>query len=175
MSEFWGLGCKLRLIIIIFEKRVKRVKLNVAGVCFQVVMINMASLCTFYAPFVLVKYMFGGVPMLRASDYQFSTHRPTPYNQTRCLSAERFASAWPELIIACDVRGRGKWLHRCSWSPQQLACAAYRLFAHAFRLQTYRQTEGQTSQPCYICRLSPLKAAGAKNKWSQTLRRLSSK
>jgi len=27
--------------------------------------------------------------------------------QTRCQSLESFASAWPELIIACDVRGRG--------------------------------------------------------------------
>jgi len=50
--------------------------------------------------------------------------------------ADRFASAWPELIIACDVRGRNEWLHCCRWPPLQLACAAYRLFAHAFRLQT---------------------------------------
>jgi len=67
---------------------------------------------------------------------------------------ERFASAWAKLIIAChvrkcggpwlkviiacDVRGRGEWLHCCNWPPLQLACTAYRLFAHAFRLQTDR-------------------------------------
>jgi len=52
------------------------------------------------------------------------------------------------LIIACDVRGHGEWLHRCSWLPLQLACAAYRLFAHAFHVfRLDRQTEGQTSQP----------------------------
>jgi len=27
--------------------------------------------------------------------------------KTRCRSPGSFASAWPELIIACDVRGRG--------------------------------------------------------------------
>jgi len=70
--------------------------------------------------------------------------------------------AWPELIIACDVRGRGEWLHRCSWTPLQLACAAYRLFAYPLRLQTDTQTEGQTSQPSYILRLLPLQAADAK-------------
>jgi len=46
--------------------------------------------------------------------------------------------------IACDVRGRGEWLHRCSWPPLQLACAAYRHFAHAFHaflLQTDRRTD----------------------------------
>jgi len=61
---------------------------------------------------------------------------------TRCRFSERFASAWPELIIACDVRGRGEWLHGCSWPPLQLACAAYGVFAHAFlafRLQTDRR------------------------------------
>jgi len=44
-----------------------------------------------------------------------------------------FASAWPELIIACDVRGRGL-------------------------LPTDGQTEGQTSQPGYTLCLSPLHA-----------------
>jgi len=76
---------------------------------------------------------------------------------TRCRLPERFASAWPELIIACDVRGRGEWLHRCSWPPLQLACAACRLFAHTFhefRLQTDRQKNRQTAQPGYILRLS---------------------
>jgi len=65
------------------------------------------------------------------------------FNETIRRLPERFASAWPELIIACDVRGRGEWLHRCSWLPLQLACAAYRLFAHAFNafwLQTDRRT-----------------------------------
>jgi len=79
--------------------------------------------------------------------------------------ARRFVSAWPELIIACDVRGRGEWLHYCSWPPLQLACTAYRLFSHAFdafQLQTDRQTEVQTSQLGYILQLSPLQAANAK-------------
>jgi len=31
---------------------------------------------------------------------------------------------------------QGALLHRCSWPPLQLARAAYRLFAHAFRFQT---------------------------------------
>jgi len=60
---------------------------------------------------------------------------------TRCWLPERFASAWSDLIIAFDVRGRGEWLHRC---PLQLACVAYRLFArafHALRLQTDRRTD----------------------------------
>jgi len=77
------------------------------------------------------------------------------YRTTRCRLLERFASAWSELIIDCDVRGRGEWLHRYSWPPQQLAGATYRLFAHtfhAFRLQAHRQTEGWTSQPGYILR-----------------------
>jgi len=74
---------------------------------------------------------------------------------------ERFAPAWPDFIIACDVMGRGEWLHRCSWLPLHLACAAYRLFAHAFhafQLQTDRQTEGQTTQPGYILHLSAVDA-----------------
>jgi len=54
---------------------------------------------------------------------------------------ERFASASPELITTCDVRGHGKWLHRCSWLPLWLAGVAYRLFAHAFRLQADRRTD----------------------------------
>jgi len=29
------------------------------------------------------------------------------YQETRCRSPGSFASSWPELIIACDVRGRG--------------------------------------------------------------------
>jgi len=61
--------------------------------------------------------------------------------QTRCRLSERFASAWPELIIACAARERGEWLHRCSWQPRQLACAAYRLYSHAFGLQTDRRTD----------------------------------
>jgi len=64
-----------------------------------------------------------------------------PLLQTRCRLSERFASAWPELIITCNARGHCEWLHRCSWPPLQLACAAYRLFAHAFRLQTDRKTD----------------------------------
>jgi len=73
---------------------------------------------------------------------------------TRCRLAERFASAWPELIIhvACDVRGRGEWLHRCSWPPLQLACASYRLFAHALyslRLQTDRQKDRHRNRVTY--------------------------
>jgi len=75
------------------------------------------------------------------------------YDFNRCRFPQRLASASPELIIACDVRGRGEWLHRCSWPPLQLASAAYKLFAHAFRLQRDRQTEGQTSRPGYIFRL----------------------
>jgi len=68
----------------------------------------------------------------------------TNTNYIICGLPERFASAWPELIIACDVRGRGEWLHRCSWPPLQLAYAAYKLFADAFqacRLQTDRKTD----------------------------------
>jgi len=67
--------------------------------------------------------------------------------KTRCRLPERFASAWPELIIACDVRRHGEWLHWCSWLPLQLACAAYRLSArafNAFRLQTDRETDVTT-------------------------------
>jgi len=49
------------------------------------------------------------------------------YNRkTRRRSPGNFASAWPELIIASDVRGYGSL-----------------------------QTEGQTSQPGYILRRSP--------------------
>jgi len=33
------------------------------------------------------------------------------------------------------------WLHRCSWPPLLRAYATYRLFAHAFRLQTDIRTE----------------------------------
>jgi len=57
---------------------------------------------------------------------------------TGCRFLERFASAWPELIIACYGRRNG------SWPPLLLACAAYRLFAHelyAFQLQTDRQKD----------------------------------
>jgi len=89
--------------------------------------------------------------------------------QTSCQLPERFASEWPELMIACDVKGRGEWLHRCSWPPLQLACAAYRPFTHAFHVfwlqtdrQADRQTEGQTWQPGHILRLLPLQAANAK-------------
>jgi len=72
---------------------------------------------------------------------------------------ERFTSAWPELIIACDVRTHGEWLHRCSWPPLQLACTADRLFAHAFTHSNYRETEGPTS---YILHTSPLQSANTK-------------
>jgi len=50
-----------------------------------------------------------------------------PYKPTRCWSPRCFASAWPKLILACDVKSRGL-------------------------LQTDRQAEGQTSQPGYILR-----------------------
>jgi len=79
---------------------------------------------------------------------------------------ERFASTWPDVIIACDVRGHGEWLHHCSWPPLQLACAANRLFAHTFQLQTDRQTEGQTSQLGYILHLLPIQAADTKNSYN---------
>jgi len=52
----------------------------------------------------------------------------------------------PELIIACDVRGHGERLHRCSWPPLQLARAAYRLFAHAFHVPCILITERQTDR-----------------------------
>jgi len=98
---------------------------------------------------------------MRDEIFNFATFANFIKLKTRCRLAKRFASAWPELIIACDVRGRGEWLHRSSWPPLQLACAAYRLFAHAFRLQPARQTdtqtEGQTSQSGYLLRLSPLR------------------
>jgi len=60
---------------------------------------------------------------------------------------------------------QGSWLHCCSWSLLQLACPAYRLSAHsfhAFRLQTDRQTDGQTSQLGYILRLWPLQSVDTK-------------
>jgi len=50
---------------------------------------------------------------------------------TRCQSPGSYASAWPELIIAYDVRWRGL-------------------------LQTDRQKD--TSQPGYVLRLWPLQA-----------------
>jgi len=34
--------------------------------------------------------------------------------KTRCRLLKRFASAWPKLIIACDISGHGEWLHHCS-------------------------------------------------------------
>jgi len=52
--------------------------------------------------------------------------------RTRCRLPERFASTWPNLIIASDVRGHGEWLHCCSRLPLQLASASCRLFAYAF-------------------------------------------
>jgi len=72
--------------------------------------------------------------------YSWPPHCGRPANKikhaakpkTKCWLLERFASVWPELIIACDVREHGELLHRYSWPPLQLACAAYRLFAHAF-------------------------------------------
>jgi len=53
-----------------------------------------------------------------------------------CRSPERFASAWPELIIACDARGVTS-----SW--QQPACAAYigSLPTHSGYRQTDRRTD----------------------------------
>jgi len=54
---------------------------------------------------------------------------------------ERFASIWPELIIAYDVRGHGEWLHHCSWLPLQLACTAYALPTHS----NYRQRSDITT------------------------------
>jgi len=63
-------------------------------------------------------------------------------NQTRCRLPESFPSAWPELIIACDVKGRGEWRHRCSWRLLQLACAAYRLTYS--KHSDYRQTDRRT-------------------------------
>jgi len=63
------------------------------------------------------------------------------WQSAKCQLLERFASAWPKLIIASHVKGHGKLLHRCSWPPLQLACAAYRLFAHAFQLQRDRMTD----------------------------------
>jgi len=67
-------------------------------------------------------------------------NRATVLVQTRWRSSGKIASAWLELIIACDVRGRGF-------------------------IQTDRRTWGQTSQPVpgYILRLSPLQARTQKS------------
>jgi len=61
-------------------------------------------------------------------------------------------SAWPELMIACDIRGRGEWLAAITASLPIVSLPTH---------SDYRQT-GQTSQPGYILHLSPLQAADAK-------------
>jgi len=57
-----------------------------------------------------------------------------------------------------SLRHQGEW--RVA-APLQLACAAYKLFAHTFKLQTDRQT-GLTSQPGYTLHRLPLQPADAK-------------
>jgi len=112
-------------------------------------------------------------PQTISNNRQHLMHSTQPFNWentwkllisiTRCQFLKRSVSTFPELIIACDVRGRGEWLHCCSWPPLQLNCVAYRLFAHAFRLQTDSQI-GQVSQPGYRLHLLTLQAADAKKR-----------
>jgi len=77
-----------------------------------------------------------GLIITKTDDEQFSLT-----TKTRCWLPERFASAWPKLIIACDVRGRGEWLHRCSWPP--LVRPIGSLLAHSMH-SDYRQTDRRT-------------------------------
>jgi len=69
---------------------------------------------------------------------------------TRCRLPEKFASAWPELIIACDVKGAWRVA-----APLQLVATAVSLGG---LLQTDRQKDRHHNRG-YILRLLPLQAA----------------
>jgi len=66
---------------------------------FRLLFLCIAPSCIFSDPLI-----YAWIPAVTKTKDMYGFYKS---NETRCRSPGSFASAWPELIIACDVRGRG--------------------------------------------------------------------
>jgi len=71
-------------------------------------------------------------------------------HQKKCHLTNKLDACHQKKICACVARANNSsrhqeaWLHRCSWPPLQLTCAAYKLFVTHSMHSNYRQTKRRT-------------------------------